>query len=178
MRARLGLERCSPRRCLPGRLRIIIAILREDGQTLACPGRMKRGLLQPEGNETPISGLPEIGVRNTRKSGKPDLCGPSMRINARSASQYCAWRFLRWVPGLHPLGAKSASLLSPGTRDATKPAAGLSRDRGGRPRRLRAARSAPAGSPSWSAGRRAASRPGRAAGHRAGRPGSPCGRRP
>ena len=32
------------------------------------------------------------------------------------AESFIVSRFLRWVPGLHPLGA-DASLLSPGTRD-------------------------------------------------------------
>jgi hypothetical protein len=33
-----------------------------------------------ERNETPISGLPEIGIQNVPKSGKPDLGGPSARL--------------------------------------------------------------------------------------------------
>jgi hypothetical protein len=34
-------------------------------------------------DETPISGLPEIGTQNERKSGKPDLRGPNARLAKR-----------------------------------------------------------------------------------------------
>src|SRR5262245_52095928 len=74
---------------------------------LSCPGRVKRAPLR-ERNETPISGLPEIGSQMRASRVKPDLRGPSVRL-AKRIIVFDAARRVALGPG-----SRSLTLARPG----------------------------------------------------------------